>query len=567
MTGETPLPKNLALLKSGALCLVLALVLSLGSACGQESPHMPQAAPAHTPTGRPAADLRTYYIRPDGGDAEQCTGLSDTPYPGDGKGRDCAWDHPFRALPPSGTPRILGGDTLIIASGSYMLGLGAPGAANCEPDAAGDCVMPPLPGGPDSAHPTRLLGEGWDRGCPDAPELWGAERADQLLNLAGASHMEISCFELTDHSDCIEHHTGRLACQRDSFPYGPWAAVGLYAEDSADVRLSHLNIHGFAAAGVMAGRLQDWSVDHVRIAANGWVGWEGDIDGDDANSGTLRFRHWVVEWNGCGETWPQGNPIGCWAQTAGGYGDGVGTGDTGGHWIIEDSIFRFNTSDGLDLLYARRPDSSITVRRTLASNNAGDQIKANGPTTIENSILVSRCGYFDGQPFTLHVDPCRAGGSAVALTLRPGDQVDLTGNTMIGEGDCLIIAECDEGDLCDGSERVVLRGNLLLGGPEYQGEGDTTCLLWHDLPHNPVEIIGSLFTNLKAMPASCPAGSLCGVTPELVGPGLTAFDPHLRPGSPAIDAGPSRGMPADDYYGRPRDERPDIGALEWRPEG
>ena len=70
-----------------------------------------------------------------------------------------------------------------------------------------------------------------------------------------------------------------------------------------------------------------------------------------ANAGTLTFRHWTVEWNGCGETYPGGEPTGCWAQEAGGYGDGVGTGETGGDWIIEDSAFLHNTSDGLDLLY------------------------------------------------------------------------------------------------------------------------------------------------------------------------------------------------------------------------
>ncbi len=65
-----------------------------------------------------------------------------------GTAQPCAWDHPFRALPPDGTPRISGGDTLIIASGSYMMGYGAPGADTCYSDGAYDCHMPPIPGGP-----------------------------------------------------------------------------------------------------------------------------------------------------------------------------------------------------------------------------------------------------------------------------------------------------------------------------------------------------------------------------------------------------------------------------------
>ena len=294
-----------------------------------------------------------YYVRPDGGSNEQCTGRADAPYPGSGDGQPCAWDHPFRALPPGGTPCIAGGDTLIVASGAYQMGYGAPGADNCEEDGSFDCHMPPIPSGPDADHPTRILGQGWDSGCDDPPELWGSGRPWFIANLTDANNVELACFEITDHSSCVEDHTGGLACERDTPPYGDWAACGLYAEDSANVLLRDLDIHGLAACGVHAGRLTYWTVENVRIAGNGSVGWDGDLwEGDgDSNSGTLIFRNWVVEWNGCGETYPGGEPDGCWGQEAGGYGDGVGTGETGGDWIIEDSAFLHNTSDGLDLLY------------------------------------------------------------------------------------------------------------------------------------------------------------------------------------------------------------------------
>lgn len=54
-------------------------------------------------------------------------------------------------------------------------------------------------------------------------------------------------------------------------------------------------------------------------AANGWVGWDGDILGNDANTGTLSFKRWTVEWNGCAESYPDKIVNNCWAQTAGGY--------------------------------------------------------------------------------------------------------------------------------------------------------------------------------------------------------------------------------------------------------
>jgi hypothetical protein len=507
-----------------------------------------------------------YYVRPDGGSTERCTGRVDAPYPGSGTGQPCAWDHPFRALPPLRVPRIAGGDTLVIAPGSYMMGYGAPGADACEPEGAYECHMPPLPSGPDAAHPTRILGAGWDTGCSDPPELWGTERAWYVLNLTGSDNLEIACLEITDHAGCVESHSGGLTCEHDDPPYGPWAEIGLYAEDAANVTLRDLNIHGLATGGIKAGRLTDWLVENVRLAGNGWYGWDGDIEGDDSNAGTLAFRRWTVEWNGCAETYPGGQPAACWAQSAGGYGDGIGTGTTGGHWIIEDSILQYNTSDGLDLLYAREEGSRIEIRRTIARGNAGDQIKTSGPTTIENVLAVSHCGAFEGQPFTHHVDPCRAGGSAIALTLRTGDQVTVVNATVTGQGDCLLIAECQEGYTCSGGESVLLRNSIFLGHPEFQGGGDTTCLAWTDLDPDLIVIDHTIVDGVKNPPDPCPAGSQCGVSPGLVDQRIGTFDGHLLETSPAIDRGTADGAPADDLEGRARDAQPDIGAYErWEP--
>ncbi|MBC8447312.1 MAG: hypothetical protein H8D78_06140, partial [Chloroflexi bacterium] len=492
----------------------------------------------------------TYYVRPDGGSHDECTGLVDAPYSGSGTGQPCAWDHPFRALPPDGTPRIAGGDTLIIGAGSYRMGLSAPGADNCSEYWPWGCHMPPIPSGPDPAHPTCILGAGWDTGCASPPELWGTERPWFVVNLTDSSNVEIACLEITDHSGCVEFHSGGLACERDSYPFGPWAATGLYAEDSANVHLRDLNIHGLADAGIRAGRLTDWTVEDVRIAGNGWVGWDGDIDGNDSNSGTLLFRRWTVEWNGCGETYPGGEPTGCWGQTAGGYGDGVGTGATGGHWIIEDSAFLHNTSDGLDLLYVREVGSSIEIRRTIAEGNAGNQIKASGPTLVENSILVGNCGFFDGQPFTYNVDNCRALGTALPLFLRPGNQATVINNTLTSEGDCLVTAECD--GTCDGSELVLVRNNIFQGHPDFLQPYENTCLTWTDgLPHDPFDIDYSVINDAKHDPCPGPH-DICGVSPGLVNPSIDDFDAHLLPDSPAIDAGTNEGAPEVDFDGNPR---------------
>jgi len=496
----------------------------------------------------------TYYVRPDGGSPEECTGLVNAPYPGSGTGQPCAWDHPFRALPPGGTPRIAGGDTLIIGAGSYMMGFGAPGADNCSEYWPWDCHMPPIPSGPDPAHPTRILGAGWDSGCSNPPELWGTERADMILNLTDASNIVVACLEITDHSDCVEFHSGGLACERDSYPYGDWASIGLYAEDSANVHLHHLNIHGLASAGVHAGRLADWTVEDVRIAGNGWVGWDGDLGYgvDSSNSGTMTFRRWTVEWNGCGETWPDEEPTGCWAQTAGGYGDGVGTGATGGDWIIEDSAFLHNTSDGLDLLY-HSLGGSITINRVRAEGNAGNQIKITGQMTLINSVLVGNCAFFDGQPFTYNVDDCRAMGNTVEFSFMGGETVSMINNTLYGQGDGLVGAGPRDDGTCNGSETLTGRNNLYLGDTEYLDPGDLTFLFYTEgCPGLSFDSDYSLYHRVK-LSAYTPGPHDIAADPQLSGPlSGQRYGMELTADSPAIDAGNNEGAPAVDFHGNPR---------------
>ena len=427
------------------------------------------------------ATSATYYIRPDGGTSEQCNGAVDAPYPGSGTNQPCAWSHPFWALDSNGNWIIQGGDTLLIQSGSYQMGFGAPNTGWCSSEGAWDCHFPPLPSGSSSQNPTRMLGVGWNSGCTNPPELWGTQRANAILDLSGTSNAIIDCLELTDHSGCVAFHTNSsVACQRETYPYGDWALLGMYAADSSNVTLRHLNIHGLAHTGIQAGRLTDWTVEDVRIAGNGMCGWDGDLPDElDANNGTLTFRRLTIEWNGCAESYPGKEPNNCWAQTAGGYGDGFGQGGlTGGHWIIEDSIFRYNTSDGIDLLYVRE-NSQIEIRRTKSYGNAGDQIKVNGPTRIENSLMISNCGYFDGKSFTYNVDNCRAGGSVLVFALRQGNTVSVVNSTLAGQGDCLLIAVCDNTS-CNGSERIIVQNNIFQGYQEFLDPTDTTCYFWFD---------------------------------------------------------------------------------------
>jgi hypothetical protein len=327
--------------------------------------------------------------------------------------------------------------------------------------------------------------------------------------------------------------------------------------------LRNLDIHGLASTGILAGRLRDWTIENVRLAANGWVGWDGDVDGNDSNAGNLVFRHLKVEWNGCAETYPDQQPAGCWAQSAGGYGDGLGTGTTGGKWLFEDCAFLHNTSDGLDLLYLREAGASVTIRRTIAEGNAGNQIKTSGSATIENSIAVGNCGFFEGASFTFDVDTCRAEGNALSLTLGPGNQVSVVNNTVTSEGDCLVIADCEGG--CLGTERVRLRNNLFVGQPDLVAGDEYTCLIWTEgLADSAVDMDYSLVYRAKGTPPCPGAHDLCGVAPGVVNASIASFDAHLAAGSRAINTASAADAPATDFDNRARDSAPDIGAYERR---
>lgn len=513
------------------------------------------------------ARATTYYVRADGGTAAQCDGTADAPYR---KGsRACAWRHPFDALPPKGKPRIEGGDTLVIGRGSYMMGFGAPGATSCSQENGRDCVIAPVPSGPRADRPTRILGAGHDGGCKAAPELWATEGASTVLNLKGSSRVEVACLEITDHSDCIKSHNKRgtprgetARCPVDTKPRGHWGGFGIHASDSADVVLRDLHIHGMAQNGVRAGRLRDWTMERVRIRANGWAGWDGNLDEKDgrgsSNSGRIHFKGGEIAWNGCGERYPGGQVFGCWAQQLGGYGDGVGTAETGGDWVFEDVSIHHNTSDGLDLLYMDGT-GSVTVRRVRAQGNAGNQIKLRGAATIENTIALGDCGFFETFPTSnlIRGDHCRASGNTLSLRPTKGAVVTLRHNTIAGQGDCLMINSNGHP-----AGRIVVQNNAFIGGGRWGGKSSKTCGYYAVESDTPVTFDNNLYWNVRG--DFCPDGNVCGRDPKLARIAYPDFDATPRAGSPLINAGKPLSRVDHDFFRRPRPAgaATDIGAVE-----
>jgi hypothetical protein len=511
----------------------------------------------------PSTWAATYYVRSDGGNASQCNGLSNAAYPGSGTNRNCAWEHPFTALPPGGSPRISGGDTLIIASGSYRMGYGAPGAGSCGASRSGDCFMPPIPSGPSPSQKTRILGAGHNSNCSNPPELWGTERANLVINLRGSSNVELACLEVTDRGNCAEFHcsngqcSGQVAaCKRSSPPFGNWARVGVSARDSSNVVMRDVNIHGLASHGVNAGRISDWTLERVRINANGWAGWDGNVGSNGWNNGTIRFIDSEIAWNGCLENWQTGEIFGCWAQGGGGYGDGLGTTDTGGHWIFDGVDVHHNTSDGIDLLYLR-DGGQVTIRRSRIANNAGNQVKSSRRALIENSIIIGNCSWFRGRYNMVESDLCRASGDAVYLGLSNNAQTDLINNTIISEGNCIV-----SGGGGSSSARLRFLNNLMMAAPRWNNSSRQSCLYYSGSSEQ--VIWESNFVH-RAHNDACPGNSICNGSPGIRNTSINAFDAYPSDGSALISSANASFAPANDYFGNLRGPNggPDIGAIEF----
>lgn len=519
------------------------------------------------------ANATTYYVRTDGGTATQCTGQTDAAYPGTGTGVACGWAHPYWALPPGGPARIASGDTLIIKRGSYAMGYGAPASTACNTADRRNCYNVAPPAGNNAGAPTRILGEGWDKGCARAPELYGIERTNAVLHLVGSNYTEVNCLEVTDHSNCAYDYapSATYSCNKTTAPFGNYGISGIYATDAAGLILRNINIHGLAHSGLWIGRLSNFTAENVRVAANAWVGLNGDLGTsvNSSNSGSMVFRKLLIEWNGCLETYPGKRPFGCWAQSAGGYGDGVGFGQTAGDFLIEDSIFRFNTSDGLDLLY-HTDVGTVTVTRSWSEGNAGNAFKWHGNGSMTNSVAISNCAFFQGKPFTASggtgVDPCRALGNTIAVGPAPDGTIILQNNTVLSNGDVTIDASGGA------TSTLIVRNNIFYGFENYNRR-----LTEPGRHTSGVYVTGALAVTQTnnvwfgtygvgtVSPDVCPATAICA-DPQLVNPSLNNANVYLKPTSPAVNAGSTTGAPTSDFYRAPRPARGgvDIGAVELR---
>jgi hypothetical protein len=301
-------------------------------------------------------------------------------------------------------------------------------------------------------------------------------------------------------------------------------------------------------------------VEHVKINKNGRVGWNFNIGTGSSNSGKITLRDIEIAWNGCGERVATGEVWACWAQQTGGYGDGLGTTDTGGQFLVEDAFVHHNTSDGLDFRYMDgAPTTSVTLRRVYSVANAGNQVKVKGNSVIENSVMVSQCAYFKDRYYMLADDNCRASGNTLQLVFTQNNTAVVRHNTITGEGGVLIGAI--EGDT---TNKVSIQNNVLVGFPTYRDPTILSSVYYA----NATGVVASYSGNLvwKVKSNTCPSGSICGQDPKLTNMTLAAFDAEPLAGSPVIDKAPMISTVTTDFVLQPRPSGSanDIGAYEMQ---
>jgi len=581
-----------------------------------------------------------FFVSPEGGDLSQCDGLSKTSLAESDNGH-CAVNHIFELIHPgykSNQPEMYkggfkGGDIITILNNpdgtvaKYTMGhFEKYEHDKCDISWAYGCYIANIPAG-SKDKPTTIRGESWNKGCPTPPKLYGSNRAKNIFSARETKYIAFSCLDISDKSSCISAHgynNSDVICDRGT-PYDkPFADTGFSFSDVEHVSLTDIKVSGLST-GISAGRIGNATFKRVVLYANSSAGYNGDIVDSgkgDAITGPVSFIDSKIMFSGCGQIWNpsdatvHGKPHSCASQDQGGYGDGLGTGKTGGDWLFDNVDIMYNGSDGLDMLYHRVDDGkTVTVRNSRIEGNAGNQLKVSGNAIIENNLVVGNCAWIKNQPGSLgaYSELCRAHGAAISVSALFEDQsIYLINNTVIAEGDCIMGASVSQSYGSTSNQSLYMVNNIFYGAVDAVSQYENACFNYTENPipnqvihnniihktktydnpcdlfsvllnddiaeiNNCVNAYGAEFDDRDFSVASNPqfshALSLTKSDPSyLYLPNNTeeyGVNLQLLATSPALDKGYNSDMlgdyklPTHDYYGNLRSNRSDIGAIEY----
>jgi hypothetical protein len=543
--------------------------------------------------------------------------MGDAAYPGSGSNQHCAFndvryfwtDGVTYCTDNSSTSTCWtwigqGGDTYIVRGSigtgvTYRIGASGPNSGDWfglpgNPYQAG---IPPPHSGTASAH-TKFLGENF-ASCSAQPartQLHGGYGVSAVLNMSGASYVDVACFDITDFSAC--GRSSQLTTCNTNYPLDDYAGTGIYwTNTSNNDTITDVRLHGLASLG-MAGPTGDGVVmTGLDIIGNAGAGWNSDNGAGNQNAlgiGATLVQNFTIAWNGCAEEYPIVDALpyqDCTDDNVGGYGDGFGTAtvnNTSGGWQIhfDQGVVNNNTQDGLDALHLTGGGSSMTITRVLAYGNMGQQIKIGGSAgTANNNVIFTNCNAMrqaiPGTPTGYNArlsDFCRAADAGLVLEVGSGTTTTFDFNTVYSASATGIEVDC--GGACDATTLVDFRNNIFLGflnnaatGYPNGGTSDYSNPIYIGVTTtNPFTNPGSVYSNNLTYRGksswTCPALWLNEVNGLCVDPTLTDETWHLYgPGnalplssSPVIGAGTAIPSITIDYTGKARTTPPNIGA-------
>lgn len=430
------------------------------------------------------ADATIWYVRTDGGTSTQCTGTTDAAYDGAGTGEACAFNHLNWVLPPQGygspVPITLlqAGDTVIVdgvdhvngGKASYMFGSEAPNNSSCN--IWYSCDMYAIPSGVDAAHPTRILGKGYENGT-DTPELWGSKGSGRIFKIQNNNYVEINNFEITDHSECqygSNPQGARCLAQPASTGY-LYEGIGILGTSNSYITLKNINIHGVYRAPILAAantEMWHFRFENVKAVGGGWVG----IDLVDGwSKGMTVMKNVYVDYNSCGERYPELGPRYCNGDYESGVADGIAL--RGDDFVIDGVSSHHHVRDDFDAVYGV---NSMLLLNSDFGGATGVTFKvASYHSFIAlNNKFVKNPRWMEKQSFEGNGLICQSYGSFYPFIMSTSQKQYFYNNSFFHEGDILVELGGRGVTLppvCDGTETVYSRNNLFIFAPEICGAG------------------------------------------------------------------------------------------------
>lgn len=279
-----------------------------------------------------------------------------------------------------------------------------------------NCVPPPVPSGPDAAHPTIFQGVNCSAGCAvtvqalnttnslyatqqadptKVANLWAGGGAFFALSVQDEQHVDLVGLDITDHSAC---GPATISCTGTE-----WATNGIYSGNSTtptngDINLTDVRIHGMQTQAIEGNIGGTWNLLRVLMRGNAQANWEFDPGGGQASNGTVNATSLGFEFGGGGEEYPIVDPIpfaagSLTSQDTSGYGDCVGTPVTGPiNWNMNKSWSIYCTQDALDLGHTHNSTINV-INSFFFGSNGGNGIKSGPNSTVfaYNDIFIGNC--------------------------------------------------------------------------------------------------------------------------------------------------------------------------------